>query len=1318
MCTSKMPHFSSEDDLGLQSLVRQLLKSIKERIMSAPSFECAEEILLHLEETDENFHNYELVKYLRNHIDEVLGSVIEKETEKCTGDGRTLVSGQDTLVQQVTRSIRESKEYKDMMQSLKSNMIVVVESLINKFEEDQLKKEEQHRKNQHEQHTSYSMDSCSESGSLFNQSYPFMNQEQLQIIIGRMDPNQAKEVRQDALHTLCCAPPSDVLNCEDWGTLCKYLAAALSDPDPTLNDKGLRFYAKTFSSSTFSISREIYTSLAKHLESCFTSHQCSVPTLSVGMDITNPDIIQMLKKFRLLNEFQKEVPSFWIRHPEKFMEEIVESTLSLLSATHKQSLNTDTSDHVLEPVYFLALLDIKASWFKKWMHGYYSRTVVLRLLENKYKSLITASVQQCLNYFDSRNLEDEATDNLCVMLYHMKSVSLMDLLVLLIRMMYQHPDPAQNGNVTQTDLYAPANLVMEVLRMLCGGKECATECLYKSIIIDALLFPILILLKGKQIITCNETVLINIADILARIASTDRGLKLLLFGEKDNGVATNSLSAAHVIAEFTKKLLDGQLPALDYTEASSALKGAFIFVCRQMYNTCEGLEVLMPYGLHESISKAWKKASLLIERTPTPVAGSESGSTTAQELQNMMILEEMLLDNLLNFAASPKGLLLLQQTGAINECVNYMFSRFTKKLQVSKCEKFGYGVMVTQVAATAPGIAALQSSGFIKALVMEMWSVLECGRDDVRMINPKPTPVEPIDRSCQKSFLALANLLSSYQAVYELIGNLPLPNKAEYSLREVPSSIVDVIDRLIIINSNAKIHSLFNYEHSHMFGLRILSVLCCNLDTLLLLESQYNLSQILLNAQKENVKEDLENLGDFIIDGLSVERNHILVRMDLIGGASERVLPPRVLQKENDPYPWPLFSSYPIPKSYLQEPVKNHVPKQDNEVIKLLKNSEKQADWLECCKKLLCKTMTTRPEIIKGNTLAELLEKVVEYSSNNPPECFFKPYETTETGVKDLSLSPIQQLGIKMVVRYGRFLGVLKPDSDKELAVLLMHCERFLKQQQIAINSSLCCLQGGYAGHDWFASTAFLIMSGDGERTLKFLQQFSNLLVSSFLWLPRLHRSIHLPVENAESGIHPVYSCTTYYIEMLLKTELPLVFSAFRMSGFTPSQICQHWLAQCFWNYLNWTEIGHYIAICVILGPDYQVYMCIAVLKHLQQDILQHMQTQDLQIFLKYSLQKRILAIIGMTYSGLKCLSMEILRKRICRSFRKASSWIKSPRPDEMYPRLLWKAREELAESLEEAIHGFHISRYLEYMEKLEKSYRSTILTDMKNIKK
>lgn len=40
------------------------------------------------------------------------------------------------------------------------------------------------------------------------------------------------------------------------------------------------------------------------------------------------------------------------------------------------------------------------------------------------------------------------------------------------------------------------------------------------------------------------------------------------------------------------------------------VKGAFISVCRQIYSTCEGLQVLITYNLHESIAKAWKKVSI------------------------------------------------------------------------------------------------------------------------------------------------------------------------------------------------------------------------------------------------------------------------------------------------------------------------------------------------------------------------------------------------------------------------------------------------------------------------------------------------------------------------------------------------------------------------------------------------------------------------------------------------------------------------------------------------------------------------------------
>uniref|UniRef100_A0A2K6ABE1 Protein broad-minded n=1 Tax=Mandrillus leucophaeus TaxID=9568 RepID=A0A2K6ABE1_MANLE len=1226
-----MASFSSEDQAMLQAMLRQLFQSVKEKITGAPSLECAEEILLHLEETDENFHNYEFVKYLRQHIGNTLGSMIEEEMEKCTSDqNQGEECGYDTVVQQVTKRTQESKEYKEMMHYLKNIMIAVVESMINKFEEDETRNQERQKKIQKEKSRSYCTDNCSDSDLSFNQSYKFC-QGKLQLILDQLDPGQPKEVRYEALQTLCSAPPSDVLNCENWTTLCEKLTVSLSDPDPVFSDRILKFCAQTFSLSPLHMTKEVYTSLAKYLESYFLSRENHIPTLSAGVDITNPNMTRLLKKVRLLNEYQKEAPSFWIRHPEKYMEEIVESTLSLLTVKHDQS--HVVSQKILDPIYFFALVDTKAVWFKKWMHAHYSRTTVLRLLEKKYKSLITTAIQQCVQYFElckTRKAEETLEHSkhcrkkqktfyylgqelqyiyfihsLCLLgrlliykqgrkLFPIKLknkkglVSLVDLIVLFTQLIYYSPSCPKMTSATHAENYSPASMVTEVLWILCDQKECAVECLYNNIVIETLLQPIHNLMKGTEASpNCSETALIHIAGILARIASVEEGLILLLYGANMNSS---------------------------------------------------------------------QETSLLSERIPTPVEGSDSVSSVSQESQNVMAWEDNLLDDLLHFAATPKGLLLLQRTGAINECMTFMFNRHAKKLQVSRHKKFGYGVLVTQVASTAAGGVALKKSGFINELITELWSNLEYGRDDVRVTHPRTTPVDPIDRSCQKSFLALVNLLS-YPAIYELIRNQDLPNKTEYSLREVPTCVIDIIDRLIILNSEAKIRSLFNYEQSHIFGLRLLSVICCDLDTLLLLEAQYQVSEMLLNAQEENILETSESNRDFIIDGLSVERNHVLVRINLVGGPLERILPPRILEKSDNPYPWPMFSSYPLPNCYLSDITRNAGIKQDNDLGKLLlclKISDKQTEWIVNCRRQFCKIMKAKPDIISGEALVELLEKFVLHLTESPSECYFPSveYTATDANVKNESLSSVQQLGIKMTVRYGKFLNLLKDGAENDLTLVLKHCERFLKQQQTSIKSSLLCLQGNYTGHDWFVSSLFMIMLGDKEKTFQFLRQFSRLLTSAFLWLPRLHISSYLPIDTVDSGIHPVYFCSTHYIEMLLKAELPLVFSAFHMSGFAPSQICLQWITQCFWNYLDWIEICHYIATCVFLGPDYQVYICIAIFKHLQQDILQHTQTQDLQVFLK-----------------------------------------------------------------EEALHGFRVSEYFEYMEILEQNYRTVLLRDMRNIR-
>ncbi|XP_041872844.1 protein broad-minded isoform X4 [Corvus kubaryi] len=1255
VCFLQMSHFTSEDEALLQSMLRQLLQSVKEKITGAPSVECAEEILLHLEETDENFHNYEFVKYLRQYVKNTVGPVIEEETEKCTSaQNQGEISGYDTLVQHLTKKTCESKEYREMMHALKNVMMIVVESLINKFEEDRMHDKELDSKAKKERQSGYYTDNCSDSDSSFNQSYAFMSQEQLQLLTERLDPIQPKEIRQEALQTLCLVPASDILSSESWPSLRKHLTISLADPDATFSEKILRFYAKTFSSSPFNMTKEVYTSLARHLELYFLSGGYSLH-ISAGLDVTNSDINRLLKKVRLLNEYQKEAPSSWIRHPEKYMEEVVESTLSLLSVKHKP--NHAASPDFLSPMHFLALLDIKAVWFKKWTHAYYSRRVVFRLLERKYKSLINAAVQQCLDYFEfckaavnknSNFSQQHCCDmqsfsytgpelqyiyfvhSLCllgrlliykqgqslfpVQLKNKKdNISITDVLVLFTQLIYYSPSYPKTALAAHSDNYSPESLVMEILQVFCDQTGCATECLYTDAVIDALLHPVQSLLSGTEVyINCLETALLDVADILARIAASEDGLSLLLYGENEKN-AKGSLTAARVIVQFTKKLLHDDISLLSGSELMS-VKGAFIFVCRQMYRTCEGLQMLIPYALHECIAEAWRKTSWLSERVPTPVTDADSISSISQESKNSLLWEETLLDALLIFSTTPKGLFLLHSTGAMNDCVNFMVNSLSKKIQTNEYEDFGNRIIVTQMATTPMAAVALQNSGFIKALVTELWALLECGKDDLRITQPKSTPVDPIDQSCQKSFLFLVNLLT-YPAVFELLSKQDIPNKPMYSFREVPTDIIDIIDRLIILNSEAKIHSLFNYEQSHIFGLRLLNVLCCELNTLLLLETQYKVSQVLLTAQEENVTETSEGHGVFIIDGLSVERNHVLVRINLIGGPQERILPLRELDKGSGLYPWPMFSSFPVPKCYLSE-----IPR--------------KAEFRQ--------------------VLAELIEKFVSHLSESRMDCYFSTgsYKAMDADVKKENLSSVQKLGVEMTVRYGKYLNLLKEDAENGLCFVLMNCEEFLKQQQRTVVSSLCCLQEHYAGYDWFASSIFLMMSGDREKTVMFLQQFSRLLVSAFLWLPRLHLSMHLPVTTLEYGIHPVYFCSAHHVEMLLKAELPLVCSAFHMSGFTPSQICLQWITQCFWNYMDWSEICHYIAICIFLGPDYQIYMCISVFRHLQQDILKHTEARDLQVFLK-----------------------------------------------------------------EEALHGFRVSDYLDYMETLEEIYRPMLLKDMRTIR-
>ncbi|XP_078335502.1 protein broad-minded-like isoform X3 [Crassostrea virginica] len=1326
----------------LKNNIRQLIIDFEPHIREAGNFEIAEETLIHLEENEQHFHRFEFVKQLKRKIDEALSPLIEDEIEKFAMAGQVDTSGQETLVSKITQSVIQSKPYCDMSRKMKRYLTEAVEELIKNFDAEfgSGKHKESSDPLIYHRH-SHHLDSDEEESSCdssFNQGMLLLpNSEELQSVADKLHKNRDIQSRTEAMQILNQNMPADFINSDFWPQIRKNLLDVMTEPEDSLTHLSMKFVTRAFM-TTSPQTREIYTLLAEYLIGQFQSRRGTIPKIKNGLDITNPAITKLVKAFRLLNEFQQETTNYWIRYPDRYIEEILESTLNLFSI-HQMGGPVGTSSQ-LSPIHFIALIDPKAQWFIKWMHGNYSRQRLLKLLE-KYRPIVVNAVRHCLDFSANRKLPfdlmsdfSDSFNKITVgggrrsyyagaeleYAYFIHSVYLLGRLLcftngrkffpiklkdadepvtikkLLVSLVLVVVDPSSFTMPRAHSMsYEPSTLVTEILKILCSHEQTAEICLYKDEITTALLSPVSQFLdtqcnkaesEGEEVFgrpdseysyfedhnTPGESTLLHIADIVSMIASSTKGRRHLMYGERKDMFNRTKSSAAHIIAKFTKKALLGEIPRDGSSSPSKSVIGAYLYICRQLYNTCEGLLVLYQYELHNVIVRVWKEAFKESARsvTPTPSENSSSDSDSVVTARHggldITAWEDTLRDNLLNFASSAKGLLLLQQTGAMNECMSFMYARYEKKLQVSKCEKFGYGYMVTQVAATAPGMIALQKTGYIKSLISELWAVLECGASDTHLFTPKSWSVDAIDKSSHKHMIRLLNVLSAFPAVYEVLATKPLPSKPEYGFREIPTTIVDFVDRLIMVDSEAKIHSLFNFEESHTFGLRVLNVMICCLDTFLLLQSQYNFQETLLTAQgyNHNLKQEI------ILDMLSLERNHILVRSFLIGGPSERILPPRSIDEteKTGAYSFPLFSSYPVPREYIpsiggrstikqETDVKKKVlgffTSSDNDLGKFLsaKKPEKGQAWLDKCKTVLSKMLISKPDLLKANLMQQLLEVGIPIMSKIQDVFPLLEYTGTDSALKALKLSQLQKNGIKMAIRYGLHLKVIHNDVTDRLTQLLKQCSYYLQQQQKPVESSLEYLHSSYGGFDWFAATIFLMFGGNLEKSWNFLHKFSTLGCSGYLWIPRLHCSVHLPSDLMCSGISPLFSSTGHNIELILQIELPLVASAFKMSGFTPAQICFHWLKQCFWNYLDWTEICQYVCLCIVMGIDYQVYLCCSILKHQQKNIMEHMQTQDLIIYLK-----------------------------------------------------------------ETAISGFRISNYMTYMMSLEKKYRDTIFRDMLNI--
>ncbi len=58
-----------------------------------------------------------------------------------------------------------------------------------------------------------------------------------------------------------------------------------------------------------------------------------------------------------------------------------------------------------------------------------------------------------------------------------------------------------------------------------------------------------------------------------------------------------------------------------------------------------------------------------------------------------------------------------------------------------------------------------------------------------------------------------------------------------------------------------------------------------------------------------------------------------------------------------------------------------------------------------------------------------------------------------------------------------------------------------------------------FHGYDWLSSTVFLMMGGSLDDSVHFLLPFSTTLSSAYLWLPRMHNSVSLAVDQRQNHL-------------------------------------------------------------------------------------------------------------------------------------------------------------------------------------------------------
>lgn len=289
---------------------------------------------------------------------------------------------------------------------------------------------------------------------------------------------------------------------------------------------------------------------------------------------------------------------------------------------------------------------------------------------------------------------------------------------------------------------------------------------------------------------------------------------------------------------------------------------------------------------------------------------------------------------------------------------------------------------------------------------------------------------------------------------------------------------------------------------------------------------------------------------DLMRDHNTLFRNQILVATLTVGGPGERSLPNVDLEGDvpifmGDKIPSGVIISRPTlkvnPDEELKELLNETVTATNSSQLlqKLLDMHKKNMDTIGIVRNMSSKIISKIWDIFDIGNESDPIRRILEQNGLVPHKSLPLAFDSLIKNGQARTLSKSEKVAISLGSQYAHRIL-----DDKS---------RTIQDHHSNLQTIVCSIKASdafhpyFPGHDWFVFTLYIMCDGDLYATMRLLERIAKSALGPYLWSRQEYQY--------SKGIHLVAQTTSQSIEYILSNELPLIYSAFTLSGCTAAQV-------------------------------------------------------------------------------------------------------------------------------------------------------------------